>query len=87
MVQSFVELAKFDHLIYKMEVYRLAAWRNAHRPKDCLGPEGEVIPERILTKAPSAENLALLRGRVTEELSESYPAFADLLRGERKEAA
>ena len=32
-------------------------------------------------EAPSAENLALLRGRVTEELSESYPAFADM-RGE-----
>ena len=46
--------------------------------------EPAVVPE---TKAPSAENLALLRGRVTEELSESYPAFADLLRGERKEAA
>ncbi|MEO1543382.1 MAG: NAD+ synthase, partial [Pseudomonadota bacterium] len=41
--------------LYKMEVYRLAAWRNAHRPDGALGPDGVVIPERILTKAPSAE--------------------------------
>ncbi len=42
------------------------------------------VPE---TTAPSADTLALLRGRVTEELAESYPAFAEMLRGERKEAA
>ncbi|WP_299742719.1 NAD+ synthase [Devosia sp.] len=39
----------------KMEVYRLAAWRNSHRPGDCLGPTGEVIPQPIIDKAPSAE--------------------------------
>ena len=41
--------------IYKTEVFRLAHWRNANRPKGALGPEGAVIPERIITKAPSAE--------------------------------
>ena len=41
--------------IYKTEVFKLAAWRNGHRPADALGPEGEVIPERIITKPPSAE--------------------------------
>ncbi|PTW60924.1 NH(3)-dependent NAD(+) synthetase [Breoghania corrubedonensis] len=41
--------------IYKTEVFKLAAWRNTHRPADALGPEGEVIPERIITKPPSAE--------------------------------
>jgi len=46
--------------------------------------EPAVTPQ---TKAPSAENLALLRGRVTDDLAESYPAFAEILRGENREAA
>jgi NAD+ synthase len=41
--------------LYKMQVYHLAEWRNNHMPSDCLGPEGEVIPTSIITKAPSAE--------------------------------
>lgn len=41
--------------MFKMEVYRLAAWRNGHVPGDCLGPAGEVIPQAIIDKAPSAE--------------------------------
>ncbi|WP_321341458.1 NAD+ synthase [Breoghania sp.] len=41
--------------IYKTEVFKLAAWRNTNRPADALGPEGEVIPVRIITKPPSAE--------------------------------
>ncbi len=41
--------------VYKTTVYRLARWRNAHRPPGARGPEGEVMPERIFTKAPSAE--------------------------------
>ena len=38
------------------------------------------------TPAPDAESLALLRGRVTQELAETYPQFADILRGERAAA-
>jgi NAD+ synthase len=41
--------------LYKMEVYRLARLRNAILPAGCLGPVGTVFPERILTKAPTAE--------------------------------
>ncbi|HEY4943206.1 MAG TPA: NAD+ synthase [Rhizomicrobium sp.] len=41
--------------VYKMEVFRLAAWRNQFRPAGAMGPEGRVIPERIITKPPSAE--------------------------------
>ncbi len=41
--------------LYKTQVYALARYRNTARPKGCLGPEGAVIPENILTKAPSAE--------------------------------
>jgi len=38
------------------------------------------------TKAPDAATLALLRGRVTQELAETYPQFAEVLRRERAAA-
>ncbi|MDQ4061284.1 MAG: NAD+ synthase, partial [Pseudomonadota bacterium] len=41
--------------LYKVQVYALARWRNENRPKHCLGPTGPVIPESIITKAPTAE--------------------------------
>jgi NAD+ synthase len=41
--------------LYKMEVYALARWRNAHVPKGGKGPGGVVIPGNILAKAPTAE--------------------------------
>jgi NAD+ synthase len=41
--------------IYKMEVFRLAKWRNQAVPSGAMGPPGRVIPERIITKPPSAE--------------------------------
>jgi len=41
--------------VYKTTVYDLCCWRNSHTPEGLLGPQGEVIPERILAKAPSAE--------------------------------
>ena len=41
--------------LYKTEVFRLAAWRNEHKPDGCLGPEGVVIPPNIITKPPTAE--------------------------------
>jgi len=41
--------------VYKTEVFRLSHWRNAHHPRGALGPKGRAIPERIITKPPSAE--------------------------------
>jgi NAD+ synthase len=41
--------------LYKTEIYRLSRLRNRWKPVDALGPDGAVIPERIFTKAPSAE--------------------------------
>jgi NAD+ synthase len=55
--------------LYKMQVYRLAKWRNSHVPPDCLGPSGVVIPENILKKAPSAE----LRPNQTDQ--DSLPPY------------
>jgi NAD+ synthase len=41
--------------IYKTEVFRLCGLRNAWKPEGALGPDGVVIPERIITKPPTAE--------------------------------
>ncbi|WP_409560012.1 NAD+ synthase [Hyphomicrobium sp. MC8b] len=58
--------------LYKTEVYELAHWRNAHVPEEAKGPAGIVIPERILTKAPTAE----LRANQTDQ--DSLPPYAEL---------
>jgi NAD+ synthase len=41
--------------VYKTTVFALSRWRNQIRPGGALGPAGRVIPERIISKAPSAE--------------------------------
>ena len=41
--------------LYKTEVFRLARLRNRWKPEGALGPSGAVIPENVLTRAPSAE--------------------------------
>jgi NAD+ synthase len=41
--------------IYKTTVFELCRWRNAHKPTGALGPGGPVMPERVITKPPSAE--------------------------------
>ncbi|QHL90182.1 NAD+ synthase [Sphingomonas changnyeongensis] len=40
---------------YKTTVFALSRWRNANRPALALGPAGPVMPERVITKPPSAE--------------------------------
>jgi NAD+ synthase len=41
--------------VYKTMVFRLARWRNGQRPEGALGPRGTVMPERVITKPPTAE--------------------------------
>ncbi len=41
--------------LYKTEVYRLARLRNTWKPDGACGPAGEVIPQNVITRAPSAE--------------------------------
>ncbi|MES1150742.1 MAG: NAD+ synthase, partial [Dongia sp.] len=41
--------------IYKVMVYRLSEWRNTAKPEGGLGPDGPVMPQRVITKAPTAE--------------------------------
>lgn len=63
--------------LYKLEVYAMARWRNAHVPSGGLGATGEVIPERIITKAPTAE----LRANQTDQDSlPPYEQLDDILR-------
>ena len=58
--------------IYKTTVTALARWRNQHVPPDADGPDGRVIPERTITKAPSAE----LKPEQTDQ--DSLPPYATL---------
>jgi NAD+ synthase len=55
--------------VYKMEVFRLARWRNQLRPHGGMGPEGRVIPENIIVRPPSAE----LRADQTDQ--DSLPPY------------
>jgi NAD+ synthase len=58
--------------LYKTQVFALSRWRNRRRPANCLGPAGPVMPERIITKAPTAE----LRSGQRDE--DSLPPYAVL---------
>jgi NAD+ synthase len=60
--------------VYKTEVFKLSHWRNTNAPRDGLGPKTRVIPERIITKPPSAE----LRENQTDQ--DSLPPY-DILDG------
>ena len=64
--------------LLKMQVYRLAAWRNAHVPGDCPGPAGEVIPQAIIDKAPSAE---LRPNQKDQDSLPPYPVLDAILEG------
>ena len=62
--------------LYKMQVYELSRWRNGTVPPGALGPSGEVIPQNIIDKAPSAE----LRPDQTDQDSlPPYPMLDDIL--------
>jgi NAD+ synthase len=41
--------------LYKMRVFETCRWRNTNHRDWMMGPAGEVIPDRIITKPPSAE--------------------------------
>jgi NAD+ synthase len=58
--------------VYKTTVFELARWRNGTRPDDALGPSGPVIPERVITRPPSAE----LKPNQTDQ--DTLPPYAEL---------
>ena len=41
--------------LYKTTVFALCRWRNANHPRGMAGPPGEVMPERVIAKPPTAE--------------------------------
>lgn len=41
--------------VYKTAVFAVCRWRNGNFPAGALGPNGPVMPERVITKPPSAE--------------------------------
>ena len=57
---------------YKTTVFALSRWRNANKPAGLLGPDGPVMPQRIIDKPPSAE----LRPDQKDE--DSLPPYAVL---------
>ena len=64
--------------VYKTTVTALARWRNQEHPGGALGPSGRVIPERVITKAPTAE----LRPNQTDQDSlPPYEVLDDILEG------
>lgn len=64
--------------VYKTMVFELCRWRNANRPAEALGPDGEVIPERIITKPPTAE---LRENQKDEDSLPPYPVLDAILHG------
>ncbi|MGD2133167.1 MAG: NAD+ synthase [Maricaulaceae bacterium] len=64
--------------LYKTEVFALARWRNGGKPAGLLGPDGAVMPERVVTKPPSAE---LRADQKDEDSLPPYEVLDDILRG------
>jgi len=64
--------------VYKMTVYAISRWRNQNRLGWGKGPDGVVIPERILTKAPTAE---LKPNQTDQDSLPPYPVLDGILKG------
>ena len=54
---------------YKTTVFDLSRWRNANHTPFCMGPQGPVMPERVITKPPTAEL------RENQKDSDSLPPY------------
>jgi NAD+ synthase len=55
--------------VYKTSVFAICRWRNGAKPAGALGPDGPVMPERVITKPPTAE----LRPNQTDQ--DSLPPY------------
>ena len=64
--------------VYKTAVLELCRWRNAHLPAGAMGREGRVIPDRIISKPPSAE---LRPDQKDEDSLPAYPVLDAILKG------
>jgi NAD+ synthase len=64
--------------VYKMTVFGLSRWRNQAMPAGALGPAGRVIPERVITKPPTAE---LKPNQTDQDTLPPYAVLDDILDG------
>ena len=62
--------------VYKTTVFALSRWRNGTLPEGALGPGGRVVPERVLTKPPTAE---LKPNQTDQDTLPPYDALDDIL--------
>ena len=63
---------------YKTTVFALSKWRNRVKPEGALGPDGPVMPDRIITKPPTAE---LRPGQKDEDSLPPYSLLDRILEG------
>jgi NAD+ synthase len=63
---------------YKTTVFALSRWRNENKPQRGLGPDGPVMPARVITKPPTAE---LRPGQKDEDSLPPYSALDRILVG------
>jgi NAD+ synthase len=63
---------------YKTTVFALSRWRNANRPEGAFGPDGPVMPPRVITKPPTAE---LRPGQKDEDSLPPYSVLDRILEG------
>jgi NAD+ synthase len=63
---------------YKTTVFALSKWRNRNKPTGALGPEGPVMPERVITKPPTAE---LSPGQKDQDTLPPYSVLDPILEG------
>ena len=63
---------------YKTTVFALSRWRNRNKPEGALGPDGPVMPERVITKPPTAE---LRPGQKDEDSLPPYSVLDRILEG------
>jgi NAD+ synthase len=64
--------------VYKTTVFALSKWRNEADAGWLAGPAGRVIPERIITKPPSAE---LKPDQTDQDSLPAYDVLDDILKG------
>ncbi len=64
--------------MYKTRVFETCRWRNANHRDWMMGPAGEVIPPRVIDKAPSAELRADQRD---DDSLPPYPVLDAILEG------
>jgi NAD+ synthase len=62
--------------LYKTRVFQTCRWRNANHRPWMLGPEGSVIPDRVIDKPPSAE---LRANQKDEDSLPPYPVLDAIL--------